>query len=298
MNAAGPALRAVRRTRRASARVNRNFLLIIPALTLLVGFFVFPYLYMVYMSFMTQTHKAAYISVFTVANYWQVMSDSFTWRVIWRTLELGVITTLVTLVLAYPMAYQLARASSRVKGFLMILVLSPLLVGVVIRTYAWMIILADTGLVNQAMHGLGLSPLHLMYHNTGIIIGLVHIYIPFMVLSLAGPLQSIDPDVERASRSLGASAWSTFWRVTWPLSMPGVVAGTVLIFVLSASSYVIPQLLGGFKVITVPILVVQTVTELFNWPLGSALALMFFALTLIALWAYLKVMNRVMRGLA
>ena len=80
--------------------------------------------------------------------------------------------------------------------------------------------------------------------------------------------------------------------------MPGVVAGTVLIFVLSASSYVIPQLLGGFKVITVPILVVQTVTELFNWPLGSALALMFFALTLIALWAYLKVMNRVMRGLA
>lgn len=298
MTAANQAAHALKRTRRLSARVGGHALLLLPALVLLVGFFVVPYLYMVYMSFMTQTHQAAYISVFTTANYWQVLRDSFTWRVVWRTMELGVFTTLVTLVLAYPVAYQLARASSKIKGLLMILILSPLLVGVVIRTYAWMIILSDTGLINQAMHGLGLSPLHLMYNNTGVVIGLVHIYIPFMVLSLAGPLQSIDPDVERASRSLGASPWTTFWRVTWPLSMPGVVAGTVLIFVLSASSYVIPELLGGFKVITVPILVVQTVTELFNWPLGSALALMFFALTLVALWVYLKLMNRVMRGLA
>jgi putative spermidine/putrescine transport system permease protein len=155
-----------------------------------------------------------------------------------------------------------------------------------------MIILQDTGLINQALEALGLRALPLMYNDLGVTIGLVHVFIPFMVLAIAGPIRGIDPEIELAARSLGAGFWRTFWRVTFPLSMPGVVAGTILVFVLTISSYVIPSLLGGFKVLTVPILVIRTITELFNWPGGSAFAILFFAITIAVLWAYLRALGR------
>ena len=271
---------------------------IAPALLLLAVFFVAPYLFLLYVSFMTQTRAAAYERDFTFANYVEAIRDPFNWEVLGRTLGLGGVTTLVTLVLSYPVAYHLARSSSRTKGVLLTLLLAPLLVGVVVRSYGWMILLADTGLINQLVAALGADPLGVMYNQTGVLIGLVHIYMPFMVLSLAGSLQGIDPDLERAARSLGASPWRTFWRVTWKLSLPGVVAGSILVFVLSVSAYVIPSLLGGYNVLTAPVLVVQTVTDLFNWPLGSALAMVFFAVTVAVVWVYIKLMNRAMRGVA
>ncbi len=287
-----------RLSRAAVTRRQKAFLLVLPAVALLLLFFILPYLYLLYISVMTQSHNAKYITRFTLANYAQTIGDLFIWRVIFHTLRLGVITTVVALVLSYPLAYHLARASSVMKGFLMMLVLTPLLVGVVIRTYSWMILLSDTGLINSLLTSWGAQPAHLMYNDTGVTIGLVHIYIPFMVLSLAGPLQGIDPDIERAARSLGAGAWQAFWRVTWPLSLPGVVSGSVLVFVLAISSYVIPSLLGGFTVITVPLLAIRTITELFNWPLGSALTIVFFALTVVIVWLFLRLMSRAMKGAA
>jgi putative spermidine/putrescine transport system permease protein len=265
--------------------------LALPAVLLVVVFFVIPYLNLAYISFLTPSHRAAYLRVFTLDNYRGAIFDRFTWQVIWHTFWLGVVTTAVTLLLSYPLAYHLARASRTTKGLLMILVISPLLVGVLIRTYGWMILLADTGLVNQLLNRLHRPSMQLMYNDIGVVIGLVHVYIPFMVLSLAGPLGGIDPDLQRAARSLGAGGWKTFWRVTWPMSLPGVAAGTVLVFVLAVSSYVIPSLLGGFTVLTVPILVIRTVTELFNWPGGSAFALLFFALTLLLVWLYSRLLN-------
>lgn len=279
-------------------RRSRQLLLAAPALVLVLVFFVVPYLNLAYISFLTPSHRAAYVRILTLQNYREIILDPFTWQVVWHTLWLGVVTTLITLLLSYPLAYQLARSRSAVKGLLMILIISPLLVGVLIRTYGWMIILSDAGLVNSLLEHLHLRTLQLMYNDLGVVIGLVHVFIPFMVLSLAGSLQAIDPDLPRASRSLGAGGWRTFWRVTWPLSLPGVVSGTVLVFVLSISSYVIPSLLGGFTVLTVPILVIRTVTELFNWPAGSAFALFFFALTLGLVWLYLQLMNVWVRRLA
>jgi putative spermidine/putrescine transport system permease protein len=276
---------------------NRQLLFIAPAFLLIGIFFVGPYLYLLYMSFMSPTVGAPYESTATLSNYRNVMTDSFNWRIIRITLQFGFLTTIITLILSYPLAYHLARSSSRIKGLLLILILSPLLVGIIIRSYGWMILLADTGLVNQTLGWFGLGPYALMYNKTGVMIALVHIYMPFMVLSLAGALQTIDPDIERASRSLGGSPWQTFWRVTWPLSMPGVASGTVLVFVLSISAYVIPSLLGGYNVITLPLLVVQTVSQLFNWPLGSALAMVFFAITVGIIWVYTKILNRAMKGL-
>ena len=290
MQAAVGAVRA-----RPGIRVSGQALLIAPALGLLLGFFVLPYLNLLLISFFTKSPTAPYLRVLTLVNYERLAGDPFTWGVVWRTLWLGAVTTAVCLVLAYPLAYHLARARRHLRGMLMVLVVSPLLVGVLIRTYGWIILLQDTGLINQLLQAWGLRKLALMYNQTGALIGLVHVFIPFMVLSLAAAIQGIDPELEMEARSLGAGAWRTFWRVTLPLSLHGVVAGTVLVFVLAVSSYVIPSLLGGFTVLTVPILVVRTITELFNWPGGSAFAILFFVITLALLWLYLRAVGRVTR---
>jgi putative spermidine/putrescine transport system permease protein len=279
----------------ARRRPSLEPLLILPALGLLLVFFVLPYLNLLLISFFTHTPNAPYLRVLTMSNYGRLVGDPFTWGVVWRTIWLGAVTTVRCLLLSYPLSYHLARAPRRARGALMVLVVSPLLVGVLIRTYGWMVLLQDTGLINQALQALGLRRLPLMYNQTGALIGLVHVFIPFMVLTVAAAIQGIDPELEMAARSLGAGAWRTFWRVTWPLSLHGVLAGTVLVFVLAVSSYVIPSLLGGFTVLTVPILVVRTITELFNWPGGSAFAMVFFAITLGVLWCYLRAAGRFTR---
>ncbi len=280
---------------RPASRISGRHLLVLPALAVLLVFFVAPYLNLLVISVMTPSPRAAYLRIFTFANYARILRDPFTWSVVWHTMWLGMATTALSLVLAYPLAYQLARAPRRLRGVLMILVISPLIVGVLIRTYGWMILLQDTGLINQLLRALGFRAIPLMYNNLGVLIGLTHVFIPFMVLSIAGTIQNVDPELELAARSLGAGAWRAFWRVTLPLSLPGVVAGTILVFVLTVSSYVIPSLLGGFTVLTVPILVVRTITELFNWPGGSAFAIVFFAITLMALWTYLRLLGRAAR---
>jgi len=279
----------------AALRIWGRHLLILPALAVLAVFFVAPYLNLLVISVMTPSPRAAYLRILTLANYTRLVRDPFTWGVVWHTMWLGIATTALSLLLAYPLAYHLARATRRLRAGLMVLVISPLLVGVLIRTYGWMILLQDTGLINQVLRALGFRAVPLMYNNLGVLIGLTHVFIPFMVLAIAGTIQNIDPGLELAARSLGAGAWRAFWRVTFPLSLPGVIAGTVLVFVLTVSSYVIPSLLGGFTVLTVPILVVRTITELFNWPGGSAFAIVFFAITLVALWLYLRLIGRAAR---
>jgi putative spermidine/putrescine transport system permease protein len=281
--------------RPAASPRSRDILLLLPAGGLLLVFFILPYLNLLLISFFTPSPRAPYLRILTLANYDRLVRDAFTWGVVWRTVWLGALTTALCLLLSYPLAYHLARARRGAKAALMVLVVSPLLVGVLIRTYGWMVLLQDTGLINQALQALGLRRLPLMYNQTGAIIGLVHVFIPFMVLTVAAAIQGIDPELELAARSLGAGAWRTFWRVTGPLSLHGVLAGTVLVFVLAESSYVIPSLLGGFTVLTVPILVVRTITELFNWPGGSAFAMLFFAITLGVLWLYLRAAARFTR---
>ncbi len=272
-----------------------NGLLIAPTLLFLLAFFVVPYANMVYMSVLYKPPDGPYLRVFTLDNYAQALGDPFYWRILANTFWYALLTTAVTLVLGYPVAYYIARAPTRRRGWLLTLLIAPLLVGVVIRSFGWMIILGRVGLINTVVRWLGGPELPLMYNVFGIIVGLVHVYLPFMALSIAGALQNIPPDLERAARSLGASPWVTFWRVTWPLSLPGVFAGTLLVYVLAVSSYVIPILLGGNNVLVMPIIIVQKLLDAFNWPLGSALSMVLFGLTALAVWGYVKLMNRMLR---
>jgi putative spermidine/putrescine transport system permease protein len=140
------------------------------------------------------------------------------------------------------------------------------------------------------------SQVHLMYNYLGVGIGLVHVYLPFMILPILGNIQGIDPALEAAARSLGASKIKSFFRIVLPLSLPGIQSGTILVFVLTISAYVIPILLGGFKVMIMPTLVVQQILEAFLWPFGAALALIMFAAAVLIIFLYIKIMARLMRG--
>ncbi len=282
---------------RPMGRPSRSWFLIAPALALVAVFFLLPYANMLLMSFFIPAKSGPYEPVLTLGNYAAALGDPFQWQVLARTLKLGFLTTAFTLVLGYPLAWNLARAGGRLKGALLVLLISPLLVGVVIRSFGWMVLLADNGLVNSLLRAGGFAPTRLMYNELGVLVGTVHIYLPFMVLSISGALEHIAPDLELAARSLGASSARAFWRIVFPLSLPGVFAGCLLVFVLAVSSYVIPVLLGGFKVLTTPLLVVQTAIDVNNWPGAAAQAVVLFVASLVCIGLYFTLMNRAMRGL-
>lgn len=275
-------------------RISWFWVLIAPSLLLLLIFFLVPYLNMVRMSFLVKPQIGAYLPEFTLHNYALALLDPFHWRVLWRTFWMAGLTTVLTLVLGYPLAYHIAAAHPRRKRWLLMLIIAPLLMSVVVRGFAWLILLGRVGLVNQTMQALTSAELVLIGTEAGVMVGLVHVFIPFMALAVAGALANIPPDMVQAARSLGASPWRAFWRVTWPLSLPGVQAGGLLVFILAVSSYVIPILLGASNILVMPMLIVQTLLDAFNWPLGSALSMVFFGLTAVTVAVYLRVLAQAM----
>lgn len=251
-------------------------LLIAPAAILLCVFLVLPYLNIVVMSFRMPGQGTPYGPGFTLGNYGKFFSDFFYVQQVINTLWIGFLTTFLCLILGYPVAWQLARGASTFRALGYALVLSPLLVGIVIRSYGWTILLGNNGIINRTLTGWGLidGPLPLMYNALGIIIALVHVFLPFMILPIMSAIQGIDPSLEAAARSLGASKITSFRRITLPLSLPGIQAGCILVFVLSLSAYVTPSLIGGLRVKTMAVTVVDALIDTFQWPFGSALALM------------------------
>ena len=283
----------------AAADSRRAFLLIIPALALLVAFFVLPYFSIIIMSFREPATQGVHGGGFTLANYVSSIGDAFILRKLGETLLLGVGVTVISLILGYPVAYHLARMRSRWNGLLYTFILAPLLVGLVVRTFGWMIILSNGGVANQTMTWLGLidDPLRLMNNYFGVTIALVHVLLPFLILPLLANIQAINPEIETAARSLGASRWRAFWRVTLPLSMPGIQAGAVLVFVLSISAYVTPAMLGGGGGRTMSVLVVQYLVQNFRWPAGAALAIILAITAIVTVALFFALTHRVTRRL-
>jgi len=213
---------------------------------------------------------------FTVRYYTRLLTDSYYLEIIGRTLALGFTVTLSTLLIGYPVAFFLARTRSRWRNWLTILIVFPLMLNLVVRTFGWIALLAQNGLVNQALHALGIvdSPVKLLFNFAGLLIAMTHIFLPFMVLVLIGAIQNIPRDVEDAARVLGASWGSTFCRVTLPLSAPGILSGSILVFVLSISALVTPRLLGGPTYQVMSTLIYDEFLQRLNWPAGSAQALL------------------------
>jgi putative spermidine/putrescine transport system permease protein len=250
--------------------------LLAPALLLLLLAFVLPVAMMVPMSFRPYVPLVGITDGFTARYYTRLLTDSYYLEIIGRTLALGFTVTLSTLVIGYPVAFFLARTPSRWRNWLTILVVFPLMLNLVVRTFGWIALLAQNGLVNQALHALGVveSPVKLLFNFAGLLIAMTHIFLPFMVLVLIGAIQNIPRDVEDAARVLGASWGSTFCRVTLPLSAPGILSGSILVFVLSISALVTPRLLGGPTYQVMSTLIYDEFLQRLNWPAGSAQALL------------------------
>ena len=261
----------------------RAWLLLAPALGLLVVAFLVPVGMMVPTSFRPYVPLVGITGGFTATHYVKLVTDLYYLEIIARTLVLGLTVTLLTLVIGYPVAFFLARTTSRWRPWLTILVVFPLLLNLVVRTFGWIALLAQNGLVNQALQALGLveAPVKLLFNFAGLLIGLTHIFLPFMVLVLIGAIQAIPRDVEDAARVLGASWLATFVRVTLPLSAPGILSGGILVFVLTISALVTPRLLGGPTYRVMSTLIFDEFLQRLNWPAGSAQALLLTALVLL-----------------
>lgn len=217
----------------------------------------------------------------TLANYARFLGDPFYLATLRATLSLGLAVTLLAVALGYPVAYGLARGRHRWKAVLRLCVVAPLLVSVVIRTYGWIVLLANNGVVNQTLRALGLveEPVRFMFTHAGVTIGLVHFALPVAILSLVGVIEGIDPSLEEAARGLGASRSQTFLRVTLPLTLPGVAAGATLVFALTAAAFVTPALMGGPSLIVLSTLIYQLMTVTLEWGFGAAVAAILLVVT-------------------
>ena len=221
---------------------------------------------------------------FSLINYTQILLDQYHWEIIYTTFRIGIITTIICLLLGYPLAWYLVRVvrSKMWMRICIIILVVPLFTSNIVRSFGWMIMLGRNGLVNDILQFTHLidRPIRLLGTETGILIGLVYILLPFAVLSIGTALSRIDLSLENASSDLGASSLSTFFFVTLPLTLPGVAAGGVMVFALTVSAYVTPAVLSGGKITVLPMLIYQQYSTVFNFNFGGALSIVLLVLTL------------------
>ncbi|WP_332117860.1 ABC transporter permease [Azorhizobium caulinodans] len=266
---------------RAGVRVSPAFGLATPATLFVLLGLVAPLALMFRYSLNRFVPGQMMVEALTLANYQKFFSDSFYQEVLGTTLWVSALSTALCLLAGFPVAYALVRhAGPKWKPRLLILIILPLLMGNAVRTAAWMVILGDKGLFNAALGSVGLSAVKLMYTPTAVVIGLVSVMLPFMIVTLQSVLEGIDENLEAAAASLGAPHGVVLRRVVLPLALPGLLAGTMLCFILSMNAYATPVLIGGPTFHMMAPTVYQQVAKAMNWPFGAALAFVLMAVTL------------------
>ena len=251
-------------------------LLAVPILIFLAIFFFYPAINLLFFSLLTQDAKGIVGPPLTLTHYARFFEIDLYLRVFWNTLRISLVTSAFAIVLGYPVAIVMARSGPIVSRIIALIVIAPLIVSVVVRSYGWQLILANTpaGLLNWVLMSLGITsaPLAILYSETAVVIGSLHVFFPMMVLPLASALGKIDPNLEDCARTLGAPWWKVFARVTLPLSVPGLVAGFTLVFSLTAGSFVTPVILGGTTATMLGNLIEQQIFVVYDWPFGAAIA--------------------------
>ncbi|VIO69770.1 Spermidine/putrescine transport system permease protein PotB [Bradyrhizobium ivorense] len=256
------------------------WLLLTPALLFLCIFFVYPLCNML--------ARSAFDPAPTLRHYTRLINEPAYLRVLLTTFEISLSVTLSALVIGYPLAYFLSQLKLRTANFLMVLVIVPYFTSVLVRTYAWMVLLGTEGILNQVLLGLGLvtRPLAIMFSRTSVVIGMTYILLPYMVLALYSVMRGIDTHLLHAAESLGAGRIRAFWRVFVPLSMPGVAAGGLLVAILSIGFFITPALMGNQQDSMISMLIEAQVETYFDWGFASALASILLACTLLLFLAY------------
>ncbi|MCL4799358.1 MAG: ABC transporter permease [Burkholderiales bacterium] len=276
-----------------AAAGGREWRLALPLAAFFLAFFVAPLGVLVAWSF----YDSAELRALTLAQYARFLGDRFTLGILWDTLTLGAKATLVCLVFGYPLAWLALRLPPRWQAALVFLVILPILTSVVVRTFAWIVMLGSQGVINQALAAIGLvdRPLRLLYTEVGVVMVLAQVQMPLMVLPIMATLARVDPNLSDASSSLGAGAWRTFWKVTVPLSLPGVVAGCILVYAACVTAFVTQTLIGGARLIYMPLYIYQQATGANNWPFAAAMSVVFM-IAVLAVVYLLNLVGRAARG--
>jgi len=260
------------------------------ALVNTVGFLA-PVLNLARMSFFEAQGTGAMQEVYTLATWLKVISDSFYAELILNTVVTSLLITVLTLLCSYPIALYLHRSSGLWRSVLLVLVIAPLLTSAVVRTYGWIVILFENGLINNALAAMGFTRMRLIFNQTGVVIGLTEILMPYMILALMAGFGRLDPRVEEAAASLGASPIRVFARVVLPLTLPGIALGSLLCFVLAVSSFITPKLLGGGRVFLLATEIYDSAIVTLNWPVASALSILILFIFGTALVLYTRTVN-------
>jgi len=290
LRADAEALVATPEFERAAARAEsrRGFLLALPAYAYLVLFFALPLVIVFVYSFATRNQFGGTdLSGWNVDAY-RTLGDPIVRNILLRSLWLATLTTVICLVLGYPFAYYLATRTPTVRNLMLVFVMIPFWANFLVRNYAWRVLLGRDGLVSDATELVGLGPREFLFTNTAVMIGLVYGFLPFMILPLYASIERIDGALLEASRDLYASGWQTFLKVLLPLSRPGVVAGSILVFVPSLGAYVTPEILGGAKTTLLGSYIVTQFLTARNWPVGAALSFVLMAIMGAAMIVYFR----------
>lgn len=264
-----------------------NLILLLPGLLLLALAFFLPIFQMLSLSVDGPDGP-------TLAHFERFLGDSYYLGILWRTVRLSLIITAICALIGFPLAYIMARVGPTLRLWLIVMVILPLMTSVVVRTFGWMVLLSRSGLVPEFLRDLGLVGRNfaLMQTETAIVIGMVQVLLPFMTLSILGVITRIDQRLEEAARTMGCSFLRTIWSVVLPLSLPGIVAGSLLAFTLSASSFVTPNLLGGSRIQVLAASIYNSVTQTLDWPFAAAQAVILFVGVLLVLVPYIRLAGR------
>jgi spermidine/putrescine transport system permease protein len=277
---------------RSGRQSNRALaVLLSPSLFWLLIFFVAPILIVLVVSFSKRSLLGLVAYEFNLANYVRVFSDAIYLRIFWKSLWLALLNTVLCLILAYPFAFYIARRSPRWQTILIFLVMVPFWTNFLVRTYALIFIIRDTGLINGWLMTLGLvdEPLQIMFTQTAVALGLLYGYLPFAVLPLYASIEQLDFDYVRAAQDLGANGVRVFLRIILPLTMPGVIAASIIVFIPSLGAYVTPDLMGGGNTFLIGNVLQQQFLTVRDWPFGSAMGFILMIMVLVATMIYFRV---------
>jgi putative spermidine/putrescine transport system permease protein len=233
--------------------------------------------------------------IITFEAWPKFFKDPFYWKVLYRTLYLGAVTTFYTVIIGYPTAYAVTRLRNPgLKFFFFILIFSPLLTSVVIRSFGWLILLGDLGFFNYVLMWANIiqEPIKMIYNFLGVTISLTHVLLPFTIFPIISVMTQMDPDLKEASNDLGANRWVTFKKITWPLTLPGLISGAQITFILASGAYATPTILGGGRVMVLPAQIYESIVVL-NWPIAAVQAMVLLAVTLLIVFLFNILIQRV-----
>lgn len=251
-----------------------------------------PLIYIIFISFMQRGNDGGVVYTPTLQNYTRMGSKLY-FKVFWDSIVIAFVTTLFTLLLGYPFAYFAAKIK-RFKIMIMILIILPFWTNSLIRTYGWIVLLSNNGIINHLLTSIGIinEPLQMMYTYGAVMIGMIYTMFPFMVLPLYNSIEKMDRSYLEAAKDLGASRLKAFFTVTVPLTMPGIIAGCILVFIPSVGLFFIPDLMGGSNVMLIGNLIRNQFLEARDWPFGSALSIVMILVSLLLIWIYIKLVGK------